>query len=128
MGLDMASQQTESEVLAALESWKKATLDKDAAALDKLLHPDLAYSHSDCRTETKGDVLEKTPRSGAQAIEFSEIQVRVYGDAAIVKANVDYTNRKGDQTSMTPLNVLHVFVKRPEGWQMAARQATRRPE
>ena len=124
----MASTTSESEVLAALEGWKKATLAKDAATLEKLLHLDLAYSHSDCRTETKADVLEKTPRSGAEAIEFSNVQIWIYGEAAIVKADVDYTNRKGDQTSTVPLNVLHVFVKGPEGWQMAARQATRRPE
>ena len=41
------------EVLASIETWKQAILKKDAKALEPLLHPDLLYSHSDGRTETK---------------------------------------------------------------------------
>jgi len=45
------------EVLASIETWKQAVLKKDAKALDPLLHPDLTYSHSDGRTQSKADIL-----------------------------------------------------------------------
>ena len=119
----------EQDTLAALEAWKAATIAKDRAALEDLLHPDIAYSHSDCRTETKEEILGKLDRpGGAQAIEFSNMIVRVAGSAAFAKADVDYTNRgKDGQDSTAYLNVLHVFVKDGGKWRMFARQATRRP-
>ena len=43
----------EKDVLAAMDAWKQATMKKDAAALDKLLHPDLTYSHSSAANQTK---------------------------------------------------------------------------
>ncbi len=117
------------EVLAALDAWKTATISKDAAALDAILHPGIAYSHSNCNTETKDDILSKVDRAGgAQAIELSNVITRVAGDTAFVKADVDYTNRGSDGLdSIAYLNVLHVFVNEGGKWRMFARQATRRP-
>ena len=119
----------EQETLAALDAWKAAMIAKDRAAMDAILHPDVAYSHSNCRTETKDDILSKLDGpGGAQAIEFSNIITRVAGDAAFAKADVDYTNRgKDGEDSIAYLNVLHVFVKDGGKWRLFARQATRRP-
>ncbi|MCB1021841.1 MAG: nuclear transport factor 2 family protein [Bryobacterales bacterium] len=118
----------EQQVLAALEAWKTATIAKDGAALDALLHAEIAYSHSNCHTESKDDILSKLDRpGGAQAIEFSNAVTRVAGDTAFVKADVDYTNRRDGEDSIAYLNVLHVFVNEGGKWCMFARQATRRP-
>ncbi len=103
-------------------------IEKDAEALDRVLHPDLAYSHSNAKAETKADILGKIDRpGGAQSIEFSNAITRVFGDAAFVKTDVDYTNRADGQDSIAYLNVLHVFVKDGGAWRLVARQATRRP-
>ena len=119
----------EQEVLAALDAWKRAMIAKDGAALEAVLHPQIAYSHSNCHTESKQDVVSKVDRpGGAQAIEFSNAITRIAGDAAFVKADVEYTNRGADgQDSVAHLNVLHVFVRDGGKWRMFARQATRRP-
>lgn len=118
----------EQQVLAALDAWKNATISKDAAALDAILHPDIAYSHSNCNTESKPDILSKLDRpGGAQAIEFSNVLTRVAAHTAFVKADVDYTNRRDGEDSIAHLNVLHVFVNEGGQWRMFARQATRRP-
>ena len=119
---------THEELLAALDAWKNAMISKDAAALDAVLHPDLAYSHSDAKHENKTDVIDKASRpGGAQKIEFSNVVVRDYGNAGFVKADVDYTNRKDDVDAIAYLNVLHVFVKDNGNWRVVARQAVRRP-
>ena len=47
----------ESELLTALQDWKRAMIAKDAATLDRVLHPELIYSHSNALEETKERML-----------------------------------------------------------------------
>lgn len=110
-------------VLAAMDTYKQGLLHKDGAALSRVLSDDLDYTHSQGKFETKADVI-KSITSGAtvvQRLEFSDTTVRVYGNMALVKARVDLWHSDKDIRHM---NVLHVFVKGPPGWQMVARQAT----
>ena len=112
------------EVLASIETWKQAILKKDAKALEPLLHPDLLYSHSDGRTETKADILKSMPNT--QSIKFAEQNVRVYGDTVLVKGNAEFVNNAatGGTTTLN-LSLLQVWIKTPKGWQLVARQSTR---
>jgi len=41
------------DIMAQMNVWKEAMLKRDAATLEKILHPDLTYSHSSGNTETK---------------------------------------------------------------------------
>jgi ketosteroid isomerase-like protein len=112
------------DVLAAMESWKQAMLTKDAAALDRLLHPDLTYSHSDGKNQTKADLM-KSPGNN-QSITFGETTVRVYGDTALLKGPAEFVSLGSNGTPATAhLNILQVWLKGPQGWQMVARQATK---
>jgi ketosteroid isomerase-like protein len=117
---------TASEVLAALEVWRQAMLSRDVPALDSVLHPDVTYSHSNAFNESKADAIAGLPTCAAQSIEVTEPTVRIYGDTALLKADVDFRNLIEGDIQHVPLNVLHVFVKTDAGWQMVGRQATRR--
>ena len=112
------------DVLKTMETWKQAILKKDAAALDRLLHPDLLYSHSDGRTETKADILKALPNT--QSIKFGESSVRVYGNTALVKGPLEIVNvaANGSTTTLN-LSVLQVWVKGAKGWQLVGRHSTR---
>ncbi|MEX2304499.1 MAG: nuclear transport factor 2 family protein [Bryobacterales bacterium] len=120
------STDAESEVRAAMIAWKEATLGKDGAALDSLLHQDLTYSHSNGRTQTKDDVVSSVAggKSSVTGIDFGDPTVRVYGTTALVKGIVDVHNSKDGVTATAHLDILHVWIKGPRGWQMVARQAT----
>ena len=120
---------TEKEVLAALDAYKQAMIKKDAASLTKVLSDDLTYTHSSNLHEDKAAVLAslKSP-TVVEAIDFKDPKVRVYGNTALVKCDVDFRNNAAGTVTVSKLNVLHVFVKGPQGWQLAARQATRYPE
>jgi ketosteroid isomerase-like protein len=117
----------EKEVMSAMNAWKQATMKKDGSALEKLLHPDLTYSHSSGHNQTKAEVVTSvtTGKSSTEAIEFSETTVRVYGNTALVRGKVDIKNSTGGKSTTANLNILHVWLKGPQGWQMVARQATR---
>jgi ketosteroid isomerase-like protein len=119
----------EKEVLAAMDAWKQATMKRDGAALDKLLHPDLTYSHSSAMNQTKGEVIKSvtTGKATVEGITFSDTTVRVYGKTALVKGKVDIINNTDGKSTPAHLNILHVWIKGPQGWQMVARQATRLP-
>ena len=119
----------EKDVLAAMDAWKQATMKRDGAALDKLLHPDLTYSHSSAMTQTKADVIKAvtTGKATVEDITFSDTTVRVYGNTALVKGKVDIVNNTDGKSTPAHLNILHVWIKGPQGWQMVARQATRLP-
>ena len=121
---------TEKEVLAALEAYRHAMMTKDAAALAKVLSDDLTYTHSSNQHQDKAAVIEalKRPNTSTEAIDFKDPKVRVYGNTAVVKTDVDFRNNANGVVSVSKLNVLHVFVKGPQGWQMVARQATKYPE
>jgi ketosteroid isomerase-like protein len=118
---------TEKEVLAAMDAWKQATMKKDRAALEKLLHEDLTYSHSNAHNESKADVIKSvtTGKATVEAIDFSDTTVRVYGNTALVKGKVDIRNNTDGKSTVANLNILHVWLKSSKGWQLVARQATR---
>lgn len=116
--------QADKEVLDAMNGYKEAMIQKDGAALDKLLSSDLTYVHSGGQLETKSDVI-KAITSGktlVERIDFTATSVRLYGNTAVVKCNVDLWHSK---TNIVHMNVLHVWKKGDTGWQMVARQATR---
>ncbi len=119
-----ASSKDDKEILAAMDAYKEAMIHKDGAALDKLLSNDLTYTHSGGQLETKADVIKSITagKTIIEALDFSDTSVRLYGNVALVKGKVDLWHSK---TNIVHMNVLHVWVKGPQGWQMVARQATR---
>src|SRR5712671_1806301 len=92
---------SEKDVMSAMDAWKQATMKKDGAALEKLLHPDLTYSHSSGHNQTKADVVKTvtTGKASTTGIDFSEATVRVYGNTALVRCNVDMTNSTDGKSS-----------------------------
>ncbi len=114
----------EKDVLAAMESFRQAMIHNDAATLQKLLSDDLSYVHSAGQNETKADVLKSvtTGKNVITRLEFSDTSVRFIGDTALVRGRVDLWH---SDTNIVHMNILHVWAKRPQGWQLVARQATR---
>lgn len=109
------------------KTWVQAVLNRDVATLDKLLAPDLVYSHASGVVDTKSSYIEKI-RAGKQqyrSLKQQNMTIRRHGDAAITHcwASVTGINPAGnfdDKVMMT-----HTWVKKPEGWQLAAHQTTK---
>ncbi len=120
---------TEKEIMAAMEAYKQGLLKRDAAALSKVLSDDLVYTHSSNLHQNKSEVIAALKGDSYQdAIDFKDLKVRVYGSTATVIGDIDFHNIANGVKTVSKLNVLQVFVKGPQGWQMVARQATKYPD
>ncbi len=120
-----SSASSKQEVLAAMDAYKNAMVQKDGAALNKLLADDLTYVHSTGSFETKADVIKAitTSKSVIEKIEFfPDTTVRIHGNTAYVNGKVDLWH---SATNIVHMQVLHVWEKTPQGWQLVARQATK---
>lgn len=114
----------EKEILTIMDTYKDAMISNNAAVLGKLLHDDLTFVHSAGQLETKADVLKSvtTGKNVIKRMEFSDTSVRFYQNTALVKCRVDLWH---SDTNIVHMNILHVWINGPRGWQLAARQATR---
>jgi len=114
----------EQDVLGAMDAFKDAMIHKDRAALDKLLAPDLTYVHSAGQLQTKAEVIDSivSGKTIIERMDYSDMAVRFYGKTAVVRGRVDLYH---SSTNIVHMNVLHIWINGPHGWQMVARQATR---
>lgn len=121
----------EKAVMATLEAMAQATIKKDVAALDRIYHPDLTYSHSSAALQTKAEVLKAVMGPGiTESITFHETSIRIYSNVALVRGRNEIRNGTPASLHDNHLNILWVLLRGPgpQGWQIVARQTTRLPE
>jgi uncharacterized protein (TIGR02246 family) len=119
----------EDSVKQAEREWATAVVKKDAAALDRVLADDLAYTHSDGRLDTKKSYIEslQSGKQSYQAAEHQSIDVRLISkDVALVRARLRMTATSGDKPA-TPANfsVLRVYQLKNGRWRMTGHQSAR---
>ena len=79
----------EKEVLAAMNALAEAVAKRDVAALQRLLHDELVYSHSDTRAHTKADLLKEAQENpGPGGVALTEPNVHLYGSTEIIRGRV----------------------------------------
>jgi ketosteroid isomerase-like protein len=117
----------EQEVRAAMEAWRQARIRHDRAALEKLYAPELLYVHSNARRESRAEAIDKIANGTerVEACDFAGMKVQVYGNTAVVWADLTLRTVSGGAPTTLQLGTLHVWVKNPAGWQLVARQAVR---
>jgi hypothetical protein len=119
----------EDAVAKSLEAFRLAQLAADAKAFDALCAPELSYSHSDGRVETKAEFIAASTngKSRFTAIAYKEPKVRVVGTTAIVRFNWTHESEtipEGKKSSAN-LHILMSWQKQGADWKLLARGATR---
>src|SRR5439155_12544844 len=105
---------SEKSVMATLEAMAQATIKKDVAALDKIYHPDLTYSHSSASNQTKAEVLKAVAGpSVTESMTFHETTVRIYGNVALVRGRNELRNGAPGSRHDNHLNILWAVLKVP---------------
>jgi ketosteroid isomerase-like protein len=128
-GLTLATAQPSynaaADVTQASNALKQALMKRDAAGVQKYLHDDVTYGHSNGRVQTKAEVVADTKGDTTiEAMDFSEMTTRVYGNTALIKGKVEIRNSTAGKATTFHLNILFVWLKGPGGWQLVARQST----
>lgn len=121
--------QTADEVKKAEMAWIQAVKANDFQALDQLLADDLVYTHSSGLVESKAEYLAKL-KSGDQkytSIDRTGMHVQVHGNTGIITGKTRMTGATKGVPFDNQLLMIHVWVKTPKGWRLAAHQTTRLP-
>ena len=111
-------------VREASAGWRKAVIQQDAAALNRLLADDLSYSHANGRTQNKTEYMAAITKGPGRYESFTEsdTKIRVYGKAAVLSGFVDV---KLTGTDSYRVRTLEVYVENNGQWQLAAKQSVR---
>jgi ketosteroid isomerase-like protein len=116
----------EQEILS-LESKRFAAMcAEDFPALEKLVHGELVYTHSNALVDSKASWIESM-RSGKvryRSVAPGEQKVRVYGDTAFVTARAVIEAQVDGQPRTLRLRYTDAWIRTPQGWQFVAWQAT----
>ena len=110
-------------------SWAQAIVAQDYDALNKVLADDLSYAHSDGHRDTKASYIDslKTGKQKYEKADPEDMAVKIYGNTAVLTEKLRLISETNGKKSEPTLSVLHVYVKRGEGWQLVAHQSARMP-
>ena len=122
------AQQT--EVVMKMQLLKTALVAKDSVSLSSLLSDDVTYGHSNAMVQTKAELI-RSVMSGEQdynSIEPSDMNVRVYDNAAVVTLKLKVNLVYGGKPTDLNLSATFTWVKINGDWKLVARQSTRLPD
>lgn len=111
-------------------SWNRLRLASDVDGLSRLLLDDWVLTHSDGRVEDKAGYLadlRKRTRIN-HAIDNFDVQVRRYGDTAIVTGRTVQSGVGSTGPFSGQFRFTRVWVLREGQWRMAASHSSRIPE
>lgn len=109
--------------IAVLEALRwDGLLDGDTAALDLLMHDDLAYTHSNGLVDTKAEFLGRISSGQLRYLDISPSDqvVRIHGSAAVVTGSVVLTTSAPDQPLVTPLRYTAIWSQEDNRWRNVA--------
>ena len=125
-----AASKDEADVRRAETERFAAMVKADVGALDKLLAPDLTYTHGDARVIDKAAFIADFKSGAFQyvSIEPNDMKVRVFGNTAIVTGGAAMHIIQNRTHANIKIRYTDVHVKHNGVWQMAAWEATRIPQ
>lgn len=120
----------EDDVKAAMEAWKTAVIKKDKATLEKLMHPQITYSHSNALMENRDQAIAAfmAPTMTYKALDMADTTYRTFGNTVLVQTKLTVKNAQNGVDNTLSLSALMVWVKDQGRWQMVGRQTTRYPQ
>lgn len=103
---------------------------KDLAGLRELLADDMRYTHSSGVTETREQFLDglASGKSVYYAVRPEEMQVRLYGNTAILNGIALFDTEVNGQKTTLRLKYTDAYVKRNGKWQFVTWQSLRMPK
>jgi ketosteroid isomerase-like protein len=119
----------EREVRAVQDQLITAYIQRDVAALERILAPEYTFVESHGRSLSRADLIDGF-RSGDRVLvsyTIDDDHVRVYGATAVMTYHYRSSERYRGEDQSGEFRFLRVFVKREGRWQMVAGQETASP-
>jgi uncharacterized protein (TIGR02246 family) len=120
----------EKAVEEAERGWARGVTTNDFALLEKVLAPDLVYTHSTGAVDTRDSYIGnlKSGKSRYLKVDYSELKVRLLTpDIAVTHCRTVIVTLREGKENADRLALLHVFKKNGGQWQMVAHQSARLP-
>jgi len=125
-----ADASADSKALFQLEAtWNEAHLKGDTAALDKLWASDLVVTVPEMPqlNKTQSLAIWKTGKFKFTSYQTSRVQIKVYGDAAVVTGRLQRTRARSDLKIADDWLFSKFYLRAKEGWQVVAFHASPAP-
>jgi ketosteroid isomerase-like protein len=108
----------------AVETLRKALMEKDKGRLEQLAADQLSYGHSDGRVQTKAEFVDgvMTSKAVIKSLNFPELRIGVAGDTAIVRHLFEAESETDGKTTTVKIGTLQVWQKQDGNWKLLARQ------
>ena len=121
------ARKAEEEIRKAESDRFTAMLKGDAATLEKLLAPELSYTHGDGRVVDKAQFIAELKAGDFkyESIESTDVKVRVFGDTAIVTGGAGMRVVNKGIPAQIRIRYTNTQMRRNGSWQMVAWHATR---
>jgi ketosteroid isomerase-like protein len=118
---------TSDQIMALDKAWAKAVVENDFPAIEKIVAPGLIYSHSDGAVDSREVYLNRLKKGTSvyQSIDFSKMNVTVFGDTAILNARARFKVLADGKQVDNDLSYTHVYQKQNGTWRMIAHQSAK---
>jgi hypothetical protein len=125
----LAESPDEEAVAKKVEAFRKAQIAADQRELEALCAAELSYSHSDGRVEDRQTFVRNAGNGKSKflSLEYKDPQIRVVGDAAIVRFHwVGQSESIPEgKKSDTNLHILMNWQKQGSEWKLLSRASTK---
>jgi uncharacterized protein (TIGR02246 family) len=117
---------TEQAIRQLISQLSNALMKSDTAALDRLWADDYTFTNPSGVVQTKAQRLAELKSGDLKFESFStdDVQVRVYGDTAVVTSRATLKGQRQGQDISGQTRGTSVYVKGQGRWQLVAGQAT----
>lgn len=113
-------------ILALENSWNQATQQQDIKALDLLLDDELVEISSDGSILNKSQYIASltTPKLRFEHIASDSMQVKLYGDSAVVVGVYQESGTKSGKPYLRRERFIDTWINRNGAWKCVASQST----
>lgn len=127
LGVPALAAASDAELLAIDASWNDLRLKADVGGLERLLADDWLLTHSDGRVQHKADYLGelRTRSRSNQAIDNEDVQLRRYGDTAVVTGTSVQSGVSDGRPWSGRFRFTRVWIQRGGAWRMIASHSSR---
>src|ERR1700732_5231078 len=108
---------TVEEIIRLGDRWATAEMQKDGEALGEILADEFHFASTSGRLVSKSEWLEGLPALSIKRFDRSEIDVRLFGETAVLSGIVNLDSQFQEKTVKGIFRYADVFVRLSDHWQ-----------